>query len=369
MKKALLFPLFLLSTFAISSCGSSSLPAESSNAEEVNKLKSLLSKQDLSPTLTKMFVSEFTQDYDFFSSAHSGEDRITQFHSYHGGGSFGCAYSIDEASYNEVAKIENHDFFDYLSRGQGGYGLLQSARVASYHEETDHGDHEVKSLQYDNFLQNIQVNFGESDVQVSNYLTYSNAGEGGTPLVQSFNGRLGKEALFDNISIRTLSDLFARTNLYDGQRSCESIDGIYEATLNELNAKTDKELSDFIENNHISFSEEESNTLVHFQLHDEGIRASLTDKDIIPGLMEGTLSYDKNSGLFSGFEYKITHNVNETDAVSGRVYTVSMEFTAKGYSKNEEFEGDIYIAPNPTVYEDGAAFLEDMTEGIIPDIQ
>ncbi|MDY6391931.1 MAG: hypothetical protein SPL80_03740, partial [Bacilli bacterium] len=59
---------------------------------------------------------------------------------------------------------------------------------------------------------------------------------------------------------------------------------------------------------------------------------------------------------------------NDVEESSGELYSASMEFSAKGYSKNEEFEGDIYITPDPVVYEDGESFLKDMVEGIIPQL-
>ena len=68
MKKALFLPL-LVCSLSLFSCGSK--PA---NYEEVQQFKALLSKQDLSPIYTKMFVSQFTQNYEFFSSAHGEED-------------------------------------------------------------------------------------------------------------------------------------------------------------------------------------------------------------------------------------------------------------------------------------------------------
>ena len=363
MKKAALFPLLALSLLTLPACGES-VP----NQDAVNAVKALLAKQDLSPCYHKIFSAHFTQDYDVFSSIHDGDRHATQFHSYHGGGAFGCAYMVSKASYEEAIKQKDHDFFDFLSRGRGGYGLLQGARVSSFYDETEGDERQTEPPQQENFLQNIQVNFGETDVQVYSSLTYSEGSDGSNTRFQSFNGLLGKETLFNSISVRALSDLFARTNLYDGQRSCEVIDGIYESTLRGLQGKSDKELSDFIQKNHITFGEDAKNTLVHFEVGDESIRAALTEADVIPGVLKGTLSYDKGSGAYTGFEYRVSNLESVTDPDHGRVYSASMEFTAVGYSNNEEFEGDIYITPNPTVYEDGNLFVNDMIAGIIPDI-
>lgn len=363
MKKALLFPLFALSLLSLASC-EEAIP----NQADVDALKALLAKQDLSPCYHKIFSTTFTQDYDVFSSRQGEHARTTQFHSYHGGGAFGCVYAVDKATYASVMAKENYDFFDFLARGRGGYGLLQSATVSSFLDDVDGDDRQSESQVQQNFLQHIQVNFGDNDVQVYSSLTYSEGNDGSNTRFQSFNGELGKDTLFDSISIRALSDLFARTNLYDGQRSCETIDSIYEKTLHSLGGKSNKEISDFILENHIHVGEDETSTLVSFEIGDGSIRAALTKEEIIPGTMTGTLYYDKSTGIFSGFDYRISYRQNTTDSLSGRVYAANMEFTATGYSLNEEFEGDIYIAPNPVVYESGGAFLADMIEGIIPEI-
>jgi hypothetical protein len=70
--------------------------------------------------------------------------------------------------------------------------------------------------------------------------------------------------------------LFARTNLYDGQRSCEAIDRIYGDVVLALTRKNDKELSDFILKNNIEIKEDEGNALVTFRIEDEEIRSALS---------------------------------------------------------------------------------------------
>ena len=346
MKNA--FSLFLLLTcFAASSCGSSSLPAESSSMEEVNKLKSLLSKQDLSPTLAKMFVS----DYDFFSSSSmEGDESETQFHSYHGGGMMGCFYEVDEASYQEVEALESRDFFDYLARGNGSYGMMQTATLASYSHEFDEEGANA-SLQGVGFLQRLETYFGESDVQVFNSLSSTDKIGEAYDKRQYFNGIIDKETLFDTITVRAFSDIFASTNLYDGQRSCEALDRIYFDIVKDLHGKTDAELNDFIKKNDIAIEEEEENTLVRFRLKDENLRAVLDENDIIPGVLEGTLTYEKESGKFSAYDYKIAYVENGQDEENGKLFAASMAFAASGYSWNQKYEEALYIEPNPTVYD------------------
>ena len=363
MKKALLYPLFALSLWALPSCANS-VP----NQGSVEAVKELLGKQDLSPVMEKIFTATFFQNYDVFSSTHQENRNATRFHSYRGGGAFGCAYKVTSEAYEEVMKQDSPDFFDFFARGEGGYGLLQSANVSSYFYERDGEDVRSEAAKTENFLQNIQVNFGSEDVQVASSLLYSEGSEGSNTRTQSFNGLSSKETLFGSISVRSLSDLFARTNLYDGQRSCEILDRLYEDTLRDLTKYSDKQLSDFILSNHVEVQENEENTLVSFELMDEGIRSFLSEKDIIPGTLKGTLTYDKVSGAFQGFDYKIVHIQDEKDLETGHVYGASMEFSAVGYSKNEEFEGDMHITPNPQVYEDGDRFVADMVVGIIPEI-
>ena len=91
----------------------------------------------------------------------------------------------------------------------------------------------------------------------------------------------------------------------------------------------------------------------------------VTAEYIIPGAFEGTLTYEKESGAFSAFDYRILYVVNEADE-NGNLRTASMEFKADGYSWNQRYEEDLYIEPNPTVYEDPEAFLEDVLDKVIP---
>ena len=390
MKKGFLFPL-LLAAIALPSCGgapatssevssqiSSSDPGVSSDSsasssiptEEVNKLKSLLAKQDLSPAYDKMFVTEFRQNYEHYTSNNGGEEETdTNFYTYHGSGLFGCLYEVSEAAYEEAEALGDPNFFDYLARGKGSYGMVQTAALVSYQHEVD-GEDDTESLQCLDFLQNMEARFAEDTVQVVNSLYTKDTLEGGYDgdARQYFNGKIDKETLFDTITVRAFSDIFARTNLFDGQRSCERIDRVYFDVVRELCAKTDAELGEFIAKNDIRFEEEEESILVHFKVGDESLRATLEENDIIPGVFEGTLTYEKESGKFDTFEYGIRYVVNEADAESGKVRVTSMEFQAAGYSRNEKYGKDPYIDPDATLYDDAEAFLEDVVEEVIPPV-
>ena len=340
------------------------------HTEEVNKLKALLSKQDLSPAYAKMFVSTFTQNYNVLSSISGEEDEEgaeTRFYSYRGGGMFGCLYEVSEEAYEEVEALKSHDFFDYLSRGTGDYGLLQAATLVSYLYEKGEAETQ-KSLQSLDFTQSLDARFTDETVQVTNSLFVKDVVEGGFDIDsrQYFNGLIDKKTLFDTITPNALSNLFARTNLFDGQRSCEVLDRIYFDAVRELSHKTDAELGAFIDENAIQIEDEGENTLVHFNLEDEAIRAILDENDIIPGDFEGTLTYEKESGRFASYEYRIAYVSNESDG--GNVHTASMEFKASGYSWKQEYDGELYIDPNPTVYEDAETFLDDVLEEVIPPV-
>ena len=363
MKKAIFLPL-LLCSFAFASCDSK--PA---NMEQVNELKALLDKQDLSPILNKMFVSQFTQNYEAFSSIHDEEETETQFYSYRGGGMFGCLYEVSEQAYQEVAALESHDFFDYLARGKGSYGMIQTAAIVSYHYDFQEEEAEkTEELQSLDFLQRLETVFGDSTVQVYNSLSCKEDLDGTYDQWQSFNGIVDKGALFDTITARALSDIFASTNLYDGQRSCETLDRFYFELLGELRGKTDQELSDFIIENDIRFEKGEDATLVHFKVGSESLRAALDENDIIPGNFEGTLSYEKESGSFSAYDYKIAYASSEANESNGDVHSATMEFKATGYSWNKKYDKDLYIEPNPTVYEDAEDFLNDVVDEVIPPV-
>lgn len=362
MKKVFILPLLLL-TLALPACGNT--PA---NMEEVNQLKALLSKQDLSPIHDKMFVSQFTQNYEAYSSNNGVEEEAcTEFYTYRGAGMFGCLYEVDEAAYAEAEALENPDFFDYLARGKGDYGMIQTATLVSYLYEKEE-DEVVHSLQCVDYLQNLGARFTEENVQVRNTLytkdTVDGAYDGDD--YQYFNGIIDKKTLFDTITVRAFSEIFARTNLFDGQGSCETLDRIYFDTLGELTKKTDMELGEFITKNGIRFEEEEENTLVHFKIEDENLRATMDEHDIIPGVLEGTLTYEKESGKFTAFEYGIRYANNDLDEETGSIHNASMEFKARGYSLNQKIDRELYIDPDPIVYDDAEAFLDDVIEEVIP---
>ena len=344
----------------------SSSSQESIDQESVDKLKALLAKQDLSPIYDKLFTCTFYQNYDVFARNHDEQEWESRYYTYRGAGMFGCLYEVTQEAYAEVEALESKNSFDYLARSnRGSYGFLQTADLASYHYETD-GEETNESFQNMHFLQNVEARFTENDVQVVNSLSYQDKTKEGPAQRQYFNGIIGKEILFDAITVRAFSDIFARTNLYDGQRSCETIDRIYFDLLKELSGESDEELGQFIIQNDIRFEEDEENILVRFKVEDSELRSTLTENDIIPGCLEGTLTYDKESGDFDAFHYKIVYLTHEEDDSTGNASTATMEFSAEGKSQNKKWEGGFDIDPNPTSYDDAETFLDDVVREVIP---
>ena len=337
------------------------------NQEEVESLKALLAKQDLSPIYDKMFVALFTQKYDVFSRRHDEGDEQTRFYSYRGAGGLGCLYEIEAEAFQEAEALENPDFFDYLSRGLGSYQLMQTATVVSYDFDSEEEEIAPQEIwKNDDFFQQVEARFTQTDVQVSNALLYRDKTTDEYHSEQSFNGIIDKGLLFDAITVRTFSDIFARTNLYDGARCCETLDRIYFDVVRGLTRKSDEELIAFIAKNNIEIEENEENTLLHFKIEDEELRDALDAHEIIPGAFEGTLTYEKESGSFDAYDYHILYLVDERDPASGNINSATMEFSASGYSKNEKYGSELYITPNPKVYDDAEEFLEDVVNQVIP---
>ncbi|MBQ4255163.1 MAG: hypothetical protein II721_04100 [Bacilli bacterium] len=383
-------PLFLLSLplmlCALSSCGggsatpsttsssgsasgqdTSSSETQPENQKQIDELKALLSKQDTSPIYNKQFVCFFSQDYQYFLRNYDEDEEETNFYSYRGSGQFGCIYEVSKEAYEEAYALDKHDCFDFLSRGTGRFEFSQSATITSYLRDMGEDVFLLGELSSGTFLQGIEIEFTEPDVQIYNALIYATMEEGTYPVSQNFNGIIEKDILFNEISVRSLSDIIARTNIYDGQRSCEVIDELYFDTVRSLTGKTDKELGEFITNNKIEMEEdEENNILLHFEIHDESIRGALDERDITPGILKGTLTYEKESGRFINFDYGVVYLKNEVDEATGNAYTATMEFKANGYSFNQKYEGEVYIDPDANRYEDAQTFIDDMVKEVIP---
>lgn len=365
MKKSQLSILLLPFVAALPSCG-----GEDNDLTGVKELREVLAKQDLSPAYAKTLTSYFTQSYDVYSKTANDDVDETRFYTYRGGGALGCQYEVSPESYEEVISLGDYDYFDFMARGEGHYGMLQSAQMASYHyiKEYDEDEDDQEEDRYDAFFQRLETSFTDADVQVYNSLHYSDKVGALPGEVQDFSGIIDKKLLFDSVSVRAFSDIFARANLYDGQRSCEGLDRLYYEIACELGGKSDQELAAFIKSNHIAIEVGEENTLVRFKAEGEAIRSRLDDLGIIPGVLEGTLTYENATGKFASYEYQIEYDIDEKDEAASSIHVASMKFAAYGYSWNHERQGEPYMEPDPQVYEDADTFISDVIDEVIPPV-
>ena len=127
---------------------------------------------------------------------------------------------------------------------------------------------------------------------------------------------------------------------------------------------TDQEISVFITNNSISLEEVEDDIKLSFVLNKNEIDEEYEDV-IFPGDIVGTLTYDKITGEFDEFSYKISNLAETYDEQTGSFKTANMVFECTGKTAREPM-GDMYIADDPTVYDNVINFLEDVSEQVVP---
>lgn len=363
MNKKLLFLIAFPALLSLSSCGGENIP----NQGEVDKFKALLNKQDLSIFYDKYFVTNFNQDYSFFNYQRDDEDISKDFYNYAGGGTYGYYYSLTEQDYEKIVSQDHYNTIDFLSLGNGHSELAQFSETNTYqYDSTDFlaslNEHDRHQL-----IQQVSTAFTPDTYQIYNMLYFT--GENNTSLdtYQTFNGIINKDILFNSISTRALADIFAKVNLYGGPEMVQTLDDIYYQIVNDLLTKTDKEISDFIINNHIVMDyDEEENTIVTFEIDDDNVKAILDENDIIPGQFKGTLTYEKDTGKYINFDYSIHFVEDEPDENKTKINSASIDFTANGFSTHDKYEDDPYIDPDVTVYEDGDAFVNDVAQQVIP---
>ena len=46
-----------------------------------------------------------------------------------------------------------------------------------------------------------------------------------------------------------------------------------------------------------------------------------------------------------------------------------MEFKVSGFSLHEAYSDEVYIKPDPTIYDDGPQFITDLVDNIIPAVE
>lgn len=361
MKKLVFLLIPLLIT--LGACNnSSSNNASISNQDEVDNIKALLNKQDLSEFYSKSLGTMFTQEYDVLDVYKDGdEEKTTSFFSYIGLGFLDIMHDLSEDEYDSIVDEKgNVNIFDAIAVGEGGYRITQSSKATSFFR--DGGDYAttqnlninqqmtVKSLDNDVFIYN------SLDVTDKDYFDYSDR--------QYFNGTIKKDLLFDSISTRSFSEIFSKVHLFDAPGNVECLDQLYFSTCRELKEMSDKEISEFISKNQIKINEGEENIEVNFVLENEEVDEEYIDY-IFPGAIVGKLMYDKNTSVFKEFEYEIKF-FNETyDEESGSSKSINMVFKCNGTSGREPM-GDMWTEDDPVAYDDVISFLEDVNEQVVP---
>ena len=360
MKKLVFLLIPLLIT--LGACNNSSSNASISNQDEVDNLKALLNKVDLSDFHKKSLGTMFTQEYDVLDVYKDGdEEKTTSFFSYIGLGFLDMMYDLSKDEYDSIVDEKgNINVFDAISVGDGGYRITQSSKATSFFR--DGGDYAttqnlninqqmtVRSLDNDVFIYN------SLDVTDKDYFDYSDR--------QYFNGTIKKDLLFDSISTRSFSEIFSKVHLFDAPGNVEYLDRLYFEKCRELKDMSDKEISDFINENQIKINEGEENIELDFVFKNEDIDEEY-ESNIFPGEIVGKLMYDKTTSEFKEFEYEIKFLRETYDEETGSSKYVIMAFKCSGASKREGM-GDMYTPNDPTVYDDVVSFLEDVNEQVVP---
>ena len=341
----------------ISCGGSTSIP----NQETVNKIKTILSKQDLSDFYSKTLRAMYTQDYDVLDIYENDDgEKVSSYLNYTGRGIFGKYYDLTADEYNSIVDERgNIDTFDAISIGKGYYGLVSVVRTMSFNRE---GGYESELYNLD-VSQSMALKSTDKDVWVDNTLYVSDDGIFQYETRQELNASINKELLFGSVSTRTFRDIFSKVDLFDTPGNIEHLDKLYTSICRELVSKSDKEISDFILANQVSIKEED-NIEVNFVYTNEDIDEEEADY-IFPGAIKGTLLFDKSTYQFSDFSYEMIYKIETYDEDTGSVKLINTKFTASG----ESYRGlpdDKWEPINPTVYDDVAEFLEDVNEQVVP---
>ena len=351
----LLIPLIV----GLVSCGnSSSVP----NQKVVDKVKELLSKQDLSEFYTKSLKGMYSQDYDVLDISENDEgEKVSNYFNYTGRGIFGFYYDLTEDKYNSIVDDNGDiDTFEAIAVGTGSYGIYHLSRTMSFAREGS-WESDIHNL---DIFQQATLKTTEQDVWVDNTLDLSDTGIFQYESRQRLSASINKELLFGSVSTRTFRELFSKIDLFDTPGNVEHLDKLYFSICRDLVAKSDKEISKFIKANQISVLEEEDGIEVSFVYINEDIDEEEEDY-IFPGAIKGTLFFDKDTYQFSDFEYEMMYKVDTYDEETGNVKLINTKFTCTGTSTHELPE-DPWEPINPTVYEDVSEFLEDVNEQVIP---
>lgn len=331
------------------------------NKEAVNELKALLDKQDLSEFHSKALGTMFTLEYDILDAYKDEDERTSNFFSYIGLGFLDMYYDFSKDKYDSIVDEKGDiNTFDAIAEGEGGYRITQMAKTTSFVRDGG-GTSTTQNLDIN---QQMTLKTTDKDVFVYNILDVTDKDVFDYASRQKFNGTIDKELLFDLVSTRSFRNTFSKVHLFDAPSCVEYLDKLYFSKCIELKNMKDREISDFIIKNKISFNEVESNIELNFVFASEEVGEEYEDL-VFPGDIQGTLKYDKSTGEFIEFEYKIKHINESYDEESGSSNTANMAFECSGKTARAPM-GDMWVADNPTVYDDVVEFLEDVSEQVIP---
>ena len=335
------------------------------NQEDVDHLKLLLSKQDLSTFNEKSFFTQYRQNFTSYTNVINEEDKYIDFYNYRGSGNVGYYYNLDEETYKEIINEEGTNLFDIMCQNYGFYLLTQSATVNAFTND----DYEEKTdTARMSFIQQLSAQFDETNLQIQNFYLFADYYDDDNVDYRTFNGAIEKDILFSAYSTKTLSDIFSRVNIYDGPGYCETIDSLYYQICLSLLDSSDEEISEFIHNNHITFSESDYYSELSFEIQEDKYMEVLQENDVIPGIIKGTLHINKETKEMEEFEYSTVYFEEEADQQANYVHTASMEFEVDGYSHHGKPEGDPSTSDEPTVFTDPDEFLEQVVSQVIPSI-
>ena len=335
------------------------------NQKDVDNLKALLAKQDLSPFNEKAYYSEYQQNFSVYANSIEDEGKYIEFINYRGIGSVGYYYNVDEETYDAIIEKEDTNTFDIMCQGYGFYDLAQNATTYSFlNDEFEEKEDRERST----YIQQVKAQFAETSLQIENFYLFADYYDDENNEYRTFNGIIDKDILFGSYTTKALSNVFARVNIYDGPGYCETLDALYYQICSSLFSSGDKEISEFIINNNVAYTESEKYDELSFELQEEKYIAQLSESEVIPGAIKGTLYLDSETKAMDHFEYKIIHFEEEVDYDTNYVHTASMEFKVNGYSHHGKHEVEPSIDDDPTVYTDPNEFMEQVIEQVVPNI-
>lgn len=343
----------------------SSSAATIPNQEDVDNLKSLLAKQDLSPFNEKAYFSQYQQNFTVYTNHMDDDGKSIDFYNYRGSGNFGYYYNVDKEVYEETIKKEGLNTFDIMCQGLGYYGLIQYATINSFLNDEYEEREDNERFTY---IQQLQALFDDTNLQIDNMYLFSDFNDDENMDYRLFNGIIDKETLFGAYTTAALSNVFSRVNIYDGPGYCETIDELYYQICLTLSESSDKEISDFILNNEVAYAESDKYSELSFALKEDKYIEQLIDNDVLPGTIKGTLYLDKETKELDSFEYRIIHFEEEADHNENFIRTASMDFKVEGYSRHGKHEDDPSLSEEPVVYTDAHEFMDQVIAQVLPNI-